>query len=123
MIETIIYKLKVHRVLRKLAKQRVAIVLQPGNIWVVDRAVPDDEVTDSILKTCFMRGWVEPLQDSVPKGQLNPDGSLPDQVLLDRVGPLWKLTDSGWAAIHRSHQLAIFGLFLSLIGVLLAIST
>jgi hypothetical protein len=29
---------------------------------------------------------------------------------------------AGWAAIHRSHQLAIFGLFLFVVGVFLAIS-
>jgi hypothetical protein len=98
------------------------MVLQPGNVWVIERAVPDDRETDALLKTCFMRGWVEPLRNSVPKGALNPDGSLPDDEMFQSSGPVWKLTDSGWGVINRNHQLAILGLFLSLLGVILAIA-
>jgi hypothetical protein len=48
-------------------------VLQPGNVWVIEKAVPDNLETDADLKTCYMRGWVEPLENSVPKGRLKPD--------------------------------------------------
>ncbi len=117
------YSLKIHRILRRLAKQRVGLVLQPGNIWVIEYAVPDDEETDALLKTCYMRGWIEPLEDSIPKGKLQPDGSLPEGPMFQSQGPLWKLTDSGWSAINRSHQLTMLGLFLSLVGVLIAVAT
>jgi hypothetical protein len=98
------------------------MVFQPGNIWVIEYAIPDDEETDALLKTCFMRGWVEPLENSVPKGRLKPDGSLPDGEWFKSRGPVWKLTDSGWAAINRSHQKTILGLFLSLIAVIIAVT-
>jgi len=123
MFDDLAYGWRIYRVLRRLAKQRVTIVLQPGNVWVIERAVPDDEETDALLKTCFMRGWVEPLENSVPKGRLNPNGTLPDGDIFRSSGPLWKLTDSGWAAINRSHQLGTLGLFLSLLGAILAIAT
>jgi hypothetical protein len=35
--------------------------VQPGNVWVVEKAVEDNEQTDAALKTAFMRGWVEPI--------------------------------------------------------------
>lgn len=98
-------------------------MLQPGNVWVIEYAVPDDEETDALLKTCYMRGWVEPLENSVPKGKLQPNGSLPDGPIFQSQGPVWKLTDSGWSAINRSHQLVLLGLFLSLMGVLIAVAT
>ena len=117
------YSLKIHRVLRQLAKQRVGLVLQPGNVWVIEYAVPDDDETDTLLKTCYMRGWIEPLERSIPKGKLQDDGSLPEGPMFDSQGPVWKLTDSGWSAINRSHQLTMFGIFLSLVGVIIAVST
>jgi hypothetical protein len=111
------YNWKIHRILRRLSKQRVELVLQPGNVWVIGEAVPDNEENDALLMTCHMRGWVEPLKDSVPKGRLNPDGTFLNGQLFQSQGPLWKLTDSGWSAINRSHQLTILGLFLAMLGV------
>jgi len=121
--DEITYSWKINSILQRLAKQRVALVLQPGNIWVIEYAVPDNDETDALLKTCYMRGWVEPLVNSIPKGKLQPDGSLPKGAVFQSQGPLCKLTDSGWSAINRSHQLAILGLFLSLFGVIIAITT
>ena len=123
MFNNLVYSWRIFNVLRRLSKQRVALVLQPGNVWVIEYAVPDNEETDALLKTCYMRGWVEPLENSLPKGKLKPDGSLPDGNIFQSSGPVWKLTDSGWSAINRSHQLAILGLFLSLLGVILAVTT
>ena len=121
--EQLTYSWKIYRILRRLAKQRVALVLQPGNVWVIAYAVPDNEETDALLKTCFMRGWVEPLENSIPKGKLQPDDSLPKGPMFQSQGPVWKLTDSGWSAIYRSHQLTILGLFVSMVGVLIAVAT
>ena len=103
---------EIRRTLRKLGRQRVALVLQPHNVWVIENAVPDDEDTDAMLKTCHMRGGgVEPLEHAVPRGQLTPEGALP-QGNVFTVGRLYRLTDSGWAVINRSQQMAILGLFL-----------
>lgn len=115
-------ELQVRGALKRLARQRVALVLQPGNIWVIENAVPDNEDTDAALKTCFMRGWVEPLENSVPKGSLTPDGKLPNGVLFDKSGPLWKLTDSGWSAINRVHEWTLIGILLTALGVLVAVA-
>lgn len=113
----------VRRVLRRLAKQRVGLVLQPGNVWVIEKAVENNEVTDAALKTCYMRGWVEPLENSVPKGKLKEDGSLPDGALFESSGPIWRLTDSGWAAINRAHEWTLIGILIGAVGVIVALST
>ena len=114
---------KIRKTLRRLSRQRVGLVLQPGNIWVIEKAVEDNEETDAALKTCYMRGWVDPLKNSVPKGKLKEDGSLPDGNLYDSTGPIWKLTDSGWAAINRAHEWALIGILIGAIGVFVAINT
>jgi hypothetical protein len=62
----------IRRILRKLARQRVAMVLQSGNVCVVEKAVEDTAEMDAALKTCHMRGWVEPLENAIPKGKLTP---------------------------------------------------
>ena len=111
----------VRAVLRRLARQRVALVLQPGNVWVIENAVPDNEETDAALKTCFMRGWVEPLENFVPKGQLGTNGELTEAFRFQTSGPVWRLTEGGWAAIHRSNEWALIGILLGAIGVLVAL--
>jgi hypothetical protein len=115
-------ELRIRRVLRRLAKQRVGLVLQPGNVWVIEKAIEDNEETDAALKTCYMRGWVEPLENSVPKGKLKEDGSLPDGALFKSSGPIWKLTDSGWAAINRVHEWTLIGILIGAVGVIVALS-
>ena len=39
----------IRRILRKLAKQRVVTVLQPGDVWVVEGAVEDNDETKAAL--------------------------------------------------------------------------
>lgn len=123
MFESTRYNWRIHRLLRRLAKQRVGRVLQPGNVWIIEYAVEDTEATDDLLKTCFMRGWVELMQDSIPKGRLNPDGSLPAGPIFDSHGPTWKLTDSGWAAIQRRHELTVVGILIAVVGAAVAFIT
>jgi hypothetical protein len=111
----------IRRVLRKLSAQRVALVLQPGNVWVVEKAVGDDERTDAALKTCFIRGWVEPLENAVPTGCLTPAGELPPGNIFDRVGPMCRLTDSGSSVVNRSQQWVLTSILLALLSLLTAI--
>jgi len=111
----------IRSVLRQLAHQRVALVLQPGNVWVIENGVPDNESTDAALKTCFMRGWIAPLENSIPKGSLTPDGRLPEGDIFSKSGPVWRVTDSGWAAINRAHEWMLIGVLLAAIGILVAV--
>jgi len=89
--------------LRALARQRVAIVLQPGNVWVVERAIQDTDRTAEHLRTCHLRGWVEPVESAVPHGRLTAKGEFPPGDLYDSVKPVYRLTEGGWAVLNRSH--------------------
>jgi len=96
----------IRKTLRRLSQQRVALILQLGNIWVIEKAVSEDESEEVVaaLRTCNLRGWVEILSDAVPRGKLTPEGKLPEGLPMSGVAPIYKLTEAGWNVIHRSHQ-------------------
>jgi hypothetical protein len=106
----------IRRTLKRLSEQRVALVLQPGNVWVIEKAVEDNEQTDAALKTAYMRGWVEPIENAIPKGKLTPSGALPSGNPFQGVGPLWRLTEGGWAVVNRSHRWALFAIVVSVLS-------
>ena len=109
------------RRLRKLAKQRIRMVLQPGNSWVIDRAITHGGDTEAALQTCQMRGWVEPLHHAVPSAQLTPSGALPPNFGYDKTETFYRLTSAGWSVIHRSGLIATCALLISAMSFALAI--
>jgi hypothetical protein len=109
----------VRQTLRALCRQRVALVLQPGNVWVIERAVEDTPETDIALKTCLLRGWVEPLENAVPSGRLNPDGSLPSKPFTG-VSPIYKVTEGGWALVHRVQLWLLVSVSISILSFLVS---
>lgn len=106
----------IYRTLKAVSRQRVALILQPGNVWVIERAIPDDEKTEANLRTCHVRGWIEPIANAIPKGRLTSDGNLPEGNIVSEIAPLYRLTNSGWNAIHRTHVIALLGLIASLVA-------
>jgi hypothetical protein len=121
---------RIRNVLRRVSRQRVPLVLQPGNIWVIDNAVADDGDTHAALLTCYMRGWVEPLEHAVPSGNLTADGGLPHEGLLLGRTMFYRVKPMGWAVIHRTHEwslfaivVAVFSFFMSTASLFVAISS
>ena len=113
-------------VLHALARQRVRLVLRPGNYWVVDLAPPRTEEFNSAVATAFMRGWVAPLANAVPSGYLGPNGELPPS--LPDNESVYQLTSAGWDVIHGTHALlvktyivAIATLVATIIGAILTV--
>lgn len=113
---------KVGRVLRRLAQQRIRLVLQPGNYWVIDNAITRDDDTNAVLLTCFMRGWIEPLEHAVPAQDLTPEGNLPANLQFERQETFYRLTSAGWSAIHRSHVVALCALAISAMSFTIALA-
>jgi hypothetical protein len=121
----------IRKVLRRLARQRVGMILQPGNVWQIDYAVSESEGEQvaCALRTCHMRGWVEPISDSMPTGTIRSDGKLPLGNPLPDNAPLYRLTDSGWNVIHDMQFwvlvtcfVAVISVFVSLAGIVVTVA-
>jgi hypothetical protein len=95
--------------------------MQPGNVWVIECAAPINEDNMPMVQTCLLRGWIEVLHEGVNHGQLGKNGALPQGPLFTETQDIWRLTDSGWSAIHRSHQLTVLGLALAVIGLVVGL--
>jgi hypothetical protein len=68
----------ISRVLKQLARSRVVGIVQPNNVWIVENAlISDSEEIEAALRTCYMRGWIDLLEEKVLHGSPLPDGSLP----------------------------------------------
>lgn len=111
----------IYKTLKFLAKQRVALVLRPGNIWVIEKAIPDTAQNHENIQTCLMRGWVELLHEPIPTEDLNANGSLPDNGNPVKKTNIYRLTDSGWNAIHRTHVMVVLGIAIAILGVVTAL--
>jgi hypothetical protein len=107
--------------LRNLSRQRVAMILPPNNVWVIENALVRGENTEESLQTCHMRGWVEPLDDSVPVGALTPEGKLPEGYVFSGRVPLYRLTGAGWNVIHRAHEWIVVTCVVSIVTLLATI--
>lgn len=77
MFENIRKERLIRKALRAIARQRVALILKPGNVMVVENSTPDTEWFDLAVKTAHIRGWVEILHDSIPMGRLRFEGNTP----------------------------------------------
>lgn len=90
----------IRQTLRRLSRQQVGMVLQPGNAWVIEYGVSETEGEDIIasLRTCEMRGWIAVEHQAVPHADLGPDGQLPPG--WSHRAPMYRLTEAGWNAIH-----------------------
>lgn len=109
---------RIHKVLAGLARQRVALILQPQGIWVIERALIRDQDTEAALMTCHMRGWVEPLHDSMPISDLTPDMKLPSGPLFTRAEAVFRLTEGGWSALNRAHAWTVAGIVIALLSLI-----
>lgn len=121
MLRNFLTEQRIGRTLRRLSRQRVALILQPGDVWVVERAISHDSETEAHLRTCQLRGWVEPVSNAVPSGRLTDKGGLSPGGLFDNIRPIYRLTDSGWAAINRSHLWVVFGAIIALASLFAAL--
>lgn len=126
MFHSIIQEHRIKKALKLLARQRVAMVLQPGNTLVIELAPPNTKWFDIAVRTAHIRGWVEILHDSIPSGQLkfglNDEPRLPNSI---QAKTIYRLTEGGWAVIRRSHAwvIATFAIsFLSLVAALIGIA-
>lgn len=113
----------VRRALRAIARQRVALVLQPGNFPVVECSPPDEEWFDVGVRTCHIRGWVEVLYEGMPTGALRMEGSSP--VFPAQMSPKthYRLTEGGWTVLNRSHGWVIATFTVALMSLVAGVAS
>lgn len=118
------------KTLHRLSRQRVLLILQPGNAWVIENVVSEEnEQVAAALRTCHLRGWVEVQQNAVPRMRLTPEGNFPERDLPDGIAPVYRLTEAGWNVIHRSHEwimvtcvIASATLVVTILGIIVTIT-
>lgn len=97
------------------------MILEPGSVPVVERAICRDEETNALLLTAQIRGLVEVLYDNIPTGEVSSDGAMDLHNPFQKSETHWKLTDSGWGVIQRRHQTSILSLLITMVGVLISV--
>lgn len=111
---------RIRQALRGLARQRVVMILQPGNVPVIEKAtngrIPDLE---AVLLTAQMRGWVEVMHHAVPHASLGSDFQLPKE--WESQEHIYRLTDAGWAAIYRTQGWVVATFIVSLAALIAAL--
>lgn len=101
-------------VLRRLARQRVAAISRDG-YWMIERGIEHSPEIDEAIRTCHMRGWVDVLADAVPTTTETSHGTS------DKGRqPVYRLTDAGWNAINRKHQMDVFSLVIAFTSLLVS---
>ena len=113
---------QIRRVLSGLARQRVALVLQPSRLWVIEKALQRNDDVEALLMTCLIRGWIEPLQENMPTGSLTDDLKLPTGPMFTRQETLFRLTEGGWAALNRAHAWTAAGVLVAVVALIFSIA-
>lgn len=103
MFENFLREQQIRKALKAIARQRVTLILQPGNIEVIELSPPDEEWFQLGVRTARIRGWVEVLHENLPTGTLKMKGNNPQ--LPNNMVPEthYKLTEAGWAVLNSSH--------------------
>lgn len=122
MLDDFLRERQIRRAIRAIARQRVAIVLQPGNVQVLERSPPRDEWFELGVQTAMIRGWVEVLHENMPTGQVRFQGSSPS--FPEQMAPAthYKLTEGGWAVLNRSQAWILATFIVSAFGLLVSVA-
>lgn len=78
--------------LSRLARQRVAIVMQPGGVWVTENALQRSDAVEA--------------------------SSLPP---FTRTETIYRLTEGGWAALNRAHAWTLAGVLIAVLPLIATI--
>ena len=122
MLDDFIRERQIRRALKAIARQRVAIVLQPGNVQVVERSPPREEWFDLGVRTCLIRGWVEVLHENLPTGRVRMQGNTPSVPEAMTPATHYKLTEGGWAVLNRSHAWVLATFMASTVGLVVSVA-
>ena len=113
---------RIRKVLAGLARQRVALILQPSRVWVIELALQQTEEVEADLMTCLMRGWIEPLHENMPMGDLDLNIASAGPPRFTRTETVYRLTEGGWNALNRAHAWTAAGVLVGIIALVLSVA-
>ena len=87
----------------------------------MEKALPNTDQNQANIRTCMIRGWVDLLHESVPSTNIDNNYGLSKEPEFNNNENIYKLTDSGWNAIHRTHVIALLGIIIALLGVFITL--
>lgn len=123
MLENFRRERQVRHALKAVARQRVAMVLQPGGVPVIEKSTPEEEWFKASVLTCQIRGWVEVLHESMPTGKIRFDGNGPRIPTETQSKTHYRLTEGGWAVLNRSHAWVVATFLVSSVGLVVAVAS
>ncbi len=123
MFEGIRRERQIKKALRAIARQRVALVLQPGGVVVVEKAPPDEEWFDVAARTCLIRGWVAVLYEAIPTANLELNGRDPVLPSTGKHKPFYRLTEGGWTVLNRSHGWVVATFVVTALGLAIGMAS
>ena len=117
MFESFTRERQIRKALKIIAGQRVVLILQPGNVFVIENSPMATDWFEQAVQTCRIRGWVDVLHEGTPSAPLEFQGRKPIFDNPTKPTTFYRLTDGGWNAIHRSHALLIVTVILSTLSL------
>jgi hypothetical protein len=113
---------RIRKVLAGLARQRVAIVLQPHRVPIIELALQRTDEVEADLWTCLMRGWIEPLHENMPMADLDLNNLAAGPPPFDRTETVYRLTEGGWNALNRAHAWTAAGVLIAVVALIFSIA-
>jgi len=123
MFENFIRERQVRRALKAIARQRVTLILQPGDVELIELSPPDEEWFQLGMRTARIRGWVEVLHENLPTGTVQMKGNSPQ--LPNNMTPKthYRLTEAGWAVLNRSHAWVLATFIVSSVALVVSVAS
>ena len=120
------YERRIRGLLRKLARQRVFLTGPRGAaLWIVEgNPEAGDLEFKSMIRTCHLRGWVEPAFDKpIPRAPMpnNVDDIFRNPFVPTESDSIYRLTEAGWHVINRTHTWLLWTFAVSALSLLAAI--
>ena len=125
-IVNLYHEFKIWKLLKKISSQRVAMVLKPHNILVIENCVNLSADDDARIATCLMRGWIDIFENSIPCRNLDKNGEIlnkPLEEIFINTGNLYKITESGWAVIYHQRTKTNLIIILTALTVIISFLT
>lgn len=120
MFANILRERQVRRTLKAIARQRVALVLQPGNISVIELSPPREEWFELGVRTAQIRGWVDILHENLPTGTVGFSENTPQFPKHMAPETHYRLTEGGWAVLNRSQAWVLATFLVSSLALLVS---